>query len=266
VLEFFVPRAAPVRGWLATRHRLRVEVALVLGLYAVYEAARGVGGGDRGVAMRHARDIVSLERTLHAFHEAEVQHAAQRVGGLVSTLGIAYLTLHLALTATLLLWLHQRRPASYPLVRTTLVVASAIATIAYSAYPTAPPRLSGLGILDTISGRLPVNLDRGLVSSLYNPYAAMPSMHAGYALVLGVTVARHARRRWTRAAALLYPAFVVLVIVTTGNHFFADAVGGFVAVAAAAAVSALVLRGSPTLRSCRSASPRAPVRPHATPA
>ena len=100
-------------------------------------------------------------------------------------------------------------------------------------------RRAGVGINDTVSGATSVNLTSHLVSSFYNPYAAVPSMHIGFALLIGVTVARLARRRIVRIAGAVYPLFVLLVIVATGNHFFLDAAAGAaVAVLAAAGVAA----------------------------
>jgi PAP2 superfamily len=236
-------------AWLSTRHSLPVEMAMVLGVYAAYEAIRGLVAGDAHTALRHAHDVVSLERSLHVFVEGHVQHAAQAVPGLIGTLGFAYLTLHLALTAGLLVWMHRRRPAAYPLVRTTLLLASALAVVGYAAFPTSPPRLSGVGIVDTVSGGH-VDLNKGLVSSLYNPYAAVPSMHVGYALIVGASLARHARHLLIRLAGIAYPPFVLFVIVATGNHFLADAAAG-AAVAAVALLGALLLvkpQSNPGLR------------------
>jgi PAP2 superfamily protein len=99
-----------MRRYLATRHSLRVEAATVLILYALYEAARGLVAGNRQLAVDHAHAVTSLEQRLRVFMEPSVQHAAQAVPGLTGVLGAAYLTLHLSVTAALLLWLHQRRP------------------------------------------------------------------------------------------------------------------------------------------------------------
>jgi hypothetical protein len=203
----------------------------------VYEATRGLVAGGAHVALRHAQDVVSLERTLHIFVEDSVQHAALAVPGLIGTFDFVYLTLHLSLTAGLLLWLHRRRPAAYPFVRTTLLLATALAVVGYVLFPTAPPRLSGLGIADTVSGGH-VDLNEGLVSSLYNPFAAVPSLHVGYALIVGASLARYAPRLVARLAGLAYPPFVLLVIVATGNHFFVDAAAG----AAVAGVALLAAR------------------------
>jgi hypothetical protein len=139
-----------VRRWLSVRHSLLAEALGVVAFYAVYEGGRGLVAGDRATAVAHARSVASLERTLHVFLEPHVQHAAQGVPALIGVLGFAYLTLHLSVTAGLLLWLHRRRPASFAVVRTTLLVASAFALIGFIAFPTAPPRLAGLGIADTV--------------------------------------------------------------------------------------------------------------------
>jgi hypothetical protein len=227
------------RGWLSTRHSLPAETAMVIGVYAAYEATRGLVAGDAHVALRHAHDVVSLERSLHVFVETHVQDAAQAVPGLIGTLGFAYLTLHLTVTGALLFWLHRRRPAAYPLVRMTLLLASALAVVGYVVFPTAPPRLSGVGIADTVS-RGHVNLNTGLVSSFYNPFAAVPSMHVGYALIVSASLARYARHLLTRLAGLAYPPFVLFVIVATENHFLADAAAG-AAVAEGALLGALLL-------------------------
>jgi hypothetical protein len=194
--------ADKLRTWLSVRHSLPSEAATVLGLYGLYELARGLVVGDAHEADHHAHQLVALERSLHLFLEANVQHAAHTLPGLTSLLGTAYLTLHLALTAGVLLWLHQRRPAAFAFVRTTLLLASGLAFVGFLAYPTAPPRLAGTGIADTVSnGHL--DLNHGLVSSLYNPYAAVPSMHIGYALIVATSLLRYARRRLIRARGAL---------------------------------------------------------------
>jgi hypothetical protein len=217
--------------WTTTRYPLAVEVAIVATLYATYEATRGLVASDGRLARAHAADVASLERRLQLFHEHAVQHAAEQVPGLVGILGGAYLTLHLVITCAVFLWLYRRRPQLYPTARTTLLLASGLGLAGFIAFPTAPPRLAGLGIADTVSSGH-VNLDRGLIHFLYNPYAAVPSMHIAYAVIVAGAMWSSTTRAAIRAAALAYPAFVVLVIVATGNHFFLDAVAG-------AAVSAL---------------------------
>ena len=226
--------------WLSVRHSLRVEAAAALTVYGLYQVARGLAGADRAEADAHAHRLVALERPLHLFVEANVQRAVQTLPGLTGLLDVAYLTtLHLAVTAGLLLWLHHSRSEGFPFVRTALLLASGLALVGFLVYPTAPPRLAGIGIGDTISGG-PVDLNRGLFSSLYNPYAALPSMHIGYALIVAAGLIRNGQGFLVRAIGALYPPLVLLVIIATGNHFFLDAAAGALVAGIAAALAALL--------------------------
>src|SRR5262249_6391509 len=188
-------------------------------------------------------DIASLERSLHVFVEGRVQDLARGLPGLIGTLGTLYVTLHLTVTGVYLLWLHSRRPRAFPFVRTALMTASALALIGYLTFPTAPPRDAALGIADTISGGR-VDLNHGLISSLYNPFAAVPSMHVGYAVIVGASLIYHGRHAALRALGIAYPALVLFVVVATGNHFLVDAAAG-AAVAAVGAGVAYVACASP---------------------
>ncbi len=223
--------------------RWAVEAMLLVGLYLTGEVARGVARGGEPGAEAHAATIVRLERRLHVFDEATVQHAAGHLAGLSALLGYVYVSVHLAGTVAALVWVYRRRRPAYIRLRNTLALASGLGVVGYALFPTAPPRLAGLGIADTVSAATAVNLDSGFVSSLYNPYAAVPSMHIGFALIVGVTVARLARRPVWRAAGVVYPVFVLFVIVATGNHFFFDAAAG--AAVAGITLAAAALAPSP---------------------
>ena len=96
----------------------------------------------------------------------------------------------------------------------------------YVVYPAAPPRLSGLGFADTVTDNAGINLSSESLGSLYNPFAAVPSLHFGYALLVGGVVFALARRRWVRWIGAAYPPFMLFTIVATGNHFLLDAAAG----------------------------------------
>ncbi len=234
----------------AVGRRGAVEALAVVALYLVSELSRGLAGGGEDAAERHAADVVSAERHLHVFVESTVQSAARHVAGLPTLLGYAYLSLHLVGTAAVLVWVYRRHRPAYARLRNTLVLANGLAVTGYALFPTAPPRLAGVGIADTVSGATSVNLSSRFVSSFYNPYAAVPSMHVGFSLLVGFTVWRLARRPVARAAGLAYPAFVLFVIVATGNHFFLDAAAG-----AAVAVVAAAVIGAPTVWRRRRSAP-----------
>jgi hypothetical protein len=223
-------RLPSLRSLATTPHRGLVEVATIIGLYGFYEVVRGQGHATLGVAREHTVGIVALERHLHLFGERTIQRAAHWVPALPTLLGIAYIALHFLGTAAFLIWLHRTHPERFPVVRNTLIAATGVALSIYLLYPVAPPRLAGLGFVDTVTHNAKVNLSSDLLGSLYNPFAAVPSLHFGYALLVGVTVGVLAKGRIARALGWGYPVVMLLVIVATGNHFFFDAAGGALAI------------------------------------
>jgi hypothetical protein len=239
-------RLPSLRSLASTPHRGLVEVATIIGLYGFYEAVRGQGHATLGVAREHTDGIVALERHLHLFGERTVQRAAHWVPALPTLLGIAYIALHFLGTAAFLIWLHRTHPEGFPVVRNTLIAATGVALSIYLLYPVAPPRLAGLGFVDTVTHNAKVNLSSDLLGSLYNPFAAVPSLHFGYALLAGVTVGVLAKGRIVRTIGWSYPVVMLLVIVATGNHFFFDAAGGALAIAVGYVAARWV--GSPAKR------------------
>lgn len=233
----------------ASPHRGSVEVATLAGLYGVYELVRGQGHATVGLAREHTDWVVSLERNAHVFGERAVQHGAHVLPGLPTALGIAYIALHFLGTGAFLVWLHRRHPERFAVVRNTLIAATGIALVFYIFFPVAPPRLAGLGFVDTVSRSAKVNLSSDALGSLYNPFAAVPSLHFGYALLIGVTLAAIARRPLLRVLALGYPALMLFVIVATGNHFFFDAAAGAATIAAGYVIAVSVGSTRPERRS-----------------
>jgi hypothetical protein len=221
---------APLSRTASSPHRGSIEVATLVALYAIYEIVRGQGNATVAVAREHTHWIVDLERSLHVFCERAVQHAVDTVPAVPTLLGVAYIVLHFVGTTGFLVWVYRSHRQRFPLVRNTIIAATGIALVLYVLFPVAPPRLAQLGFADTVSHDAKVNLSSSLLSSLYNPFAAVPSLHFGYALLAGVTVATLTRRRTVRVLASIYPAVMLLVIVATGNHFFFDAAAGGLAV------------------------------------
>jgi len=208
-------------------HRGAVEAATLVAFYGIYELCRGAANESWELAQRHAGEIVSFERQLGVFSEWNLQQWVQRLPLLPMLLGLAYIVLHVGGTVLALVWVHRRHRERFALVRTVLVAASGFALVVYMLYPTAPPRLAdGLGFADTVTEHAGINLNSTLLGELYNPIAAVPSLHFGYALVVGVAIAGLARRRLVRAIGAAYPIAMLFVIVGTGNHFWFDAVAG----------------------------------------
>jgi hypothetical protein len=233
-----------VRRWFSTAHSGVNELLALAALYGVYEVVRGFGGEDFAAALANTGDIVTLERHLGVFVEQAVQESVDGLAGVPALLGLAYIALHFVGTTAVVVWVHRSRPDAYPMVRTTLVAATALALVGYLAYPAAPPRLADLGFADTVTEHTGLNLSSDLLGSFYNPIAAVPSLHFGYALIVGVALATLARRRSVRIAGALYPGLMLFVIVATGNHFLFDAAAGGLTVAAAWLVARAVVAGS----------------------
>ena len=216
------------RRFLADPHSGSVELAALAVLYGLYELVRGFGGENWEAALAHTRDIIALEEQLSVYGERAVQEWTHTIPALPSTLGVLYVVLHFAATALALVWVHRTRRESFPLVRTSFIAATALALVGYVLYPAAPPRLAGAGFADTVTEHAGLNLSSDLLGSLYNPIAAVPSLHFGYALLVGVAVAVLAKNRAVRVAGALYPAAMLFIIVATGNHFLFDAAAGAV--------------------------------------
>ena len=221
-----------VRSWFSRSHSGLQELGALAVLYAFYEVVRGVPSENVETAMRHTSEIVALEQSVGIYVEHGVQGAFDALPVLPTVLGFAYLSLHFVGTAAALVWLHRRHPEHFPIVRTTLVTATALALVGYVLYPAAPPRLAGLGFSDTVTTHAGINLSSDLPGTLCNPSAAVPSLHFGYALIVGVALATLASHRIVRVAGALYPLAMLLVIVGTGNHFVFDAALGAVVVVA----------------------------------
>jgi hypothetical protein len=226
-------------------HAAKIELGLIAFLYLLYQVGRGAVGDAFAEAQLHAHEIVAFERSLGLFWEGAVQEAVETVPALARLLSISYLSLHIAATTTALVWLYRRHPASYAIARTTLVVGTAIALAIHVAFPTAPPRLAEIGIADTVATAGGVDLGSDLIGPFYNPIAAVPSMHFGYALLVGFFVAARGRRAPVRILGALYPGFVLFVIVATGNHFLFDAVAGGAVIVAAGCLARLATRLRP---------------------
>src|SRR4029079_12687004 len=164
------------------------------------------------------------------YFERGIQQAFEGIPYAPALLGLLYVTLHFAGTAGALTWIHRKPPARFPIVRTTFVIATALALVGYVFFPAAPPRLAELGFSDTVTHSTGLALSAARLGALSTPSAAVPSLHFGYALIIGVALATIAERRWVRVLGGLYPAAMLLIIVATGNHFFIDAALGGLAV------------------------------------
>jgi PAP2 superfamily len=221
---------------LPLRRFVLLELGLWASLYPAYLVIRGTTIGNPDVAIHHATRLVDIERALHFCHE----HALQRMPQAVLDLFSAYYMLGFGpLIATTLVWLGLRHRGLYRELRTLLFVSLGIAVVFYVGYPTAPPRLvPGLGIADTVGM---AGHDTGSVAGIrFNPYAAMPSMHVGWSVLVGLIGFRAASNRLLKGFFVLHPIVMAITVTATGNHYFLDSIAG--AGAAFAAVGILAAR------------------------
>jgi hypothetical protein len=216
--------------------RLRVELLLLTVLYGGYAAARTLVDQAPGQAFRNGRAVLRIERVLGLDVEQAAIDWLLQWTWLSVLASYAYAALHYVITVAVLAWLYARRPAQYRLARSVLVGTTCLALLCYWALPTAPPRLLSAEYVDVLAATAPwgwwgaaASAPRGM-ASLTNQYAALPSMHVGWALWAGAAVALLARRRLVRLVAAGYPLLVSVVVVVTGNHYVLDALAGAAAV------------------------------------
>ena len=227
------------------------QIGLFAGAFALYNLVRGlVESGSPYKPFGDAMKIINFERATHIFVEPSVQAWAQSTHWLIDATDWIYLNGHFFVTLTVLVFIYVRRNDSFYFVRNVVIVSMAIALVGYWLYPTAPPRLMPeWGFTDTVSQLVTGGKgwsDNTPAGAFVNTYAAVPSMHICFALIIGVSMSRLVRRRWMRIAWLVYPLLVTFVVVATANHFFIDVfLGALTAGAAAFVAKRLLARARP---------------------
>jgi PAP2 superfamily len=214
------------------------QVLLFAAAYGLYQLVRGIVHGEQAVAFANTQHIVHIERSLGAFFEPGLQQALLPHHWVIDFADFMYLNSHFVLTTSFLIWLYMRRNANFYFVRNMFMVAMGLALVGYALFPAAPPRvLPSLGFTDTVATVAHVNDNSSISSVFVNQYAAVPSMHVAFALLIGVPGTLMCRSLGARLWWSAYPMLVFFVIVVTANHFWFDAACG-AAVACMAAVTA----------------------------
>ena len=218
------------------------QIALFVIVYYGYRLVRGAVDGKAAESFQHGREVISLERSLHTFIEPAVQAWATGERWLIDLVSYMYIHFHFTLTISALIYLYLFHNRSFYFVRNMLVVAMGIALVAYVAYPTAPPRFfPEWGFTDSVARFTGIPADSAPVNALFNPFAAIPSIHVGFALILGWPLARLVSSRALKAFWVVYPFLMTFVVVATGNHFWFDAALGAVTAAVSAVVAQRLL-------------------------
>jgi hypothetical protein len=228
------------KGWID----LLRQIVLFCGAYWLYRLVRGQVDGRVATAFENAREVISIERSLHLFVEPSVHAWAASKTWLIDITSWMYLNSHFVITTIALAWIYLRRNDSFYFVRNMFCVAMGIALVGYIAFPTAPPRfMPEWGFTDSVAQFTGVT---DSTNALYNPFAAIPSMHVAFSLMIGFAMIGMTRRRWAQALWACYPLVVTFVVVATANHWWFDAfLGALTAAASAWAARALLARARP---------------------
>jgi hypothetical protein len=217
------------------------EIALVAALFLVYKVGRSLTAGDAQVAIIHAYDVWNVERWLRLPDELDLQQLFLQWPRVIKVANAYYAWVHFPVTALFLVWLYVRDHAGYVRIRNVMVLLTMSALALHVLVPLAPPRMLGsLGFVDTGAMYGQSVYDSGAGASISNQFAALPSLHVGWALVVayGIITQLHSRWRWL---ALLHPLITTFVVVTTANHFWIDAI----VAALLLAVALVVIRPAP---------------------
>jgi len=235
---------------ISRRQGLR-ELLFIAFVYSLYDGSRFFVEGRQSTAFVHAMNVLHVEQGLDIAWEQTLNQIVSSHAWLAVSADYMYATLHYIVTPIVLVWMWRCHRAAYSRARTTLLVATIIGLVGFSLMPVAPPRMLP-GFVDTMAQYSGLGWWGGEASaprgfgSFTNQFAAMPSLHVGWALWCGWQLVRHGRHRITRWSGVLYPTLITLVVVATGNHYLLDAVAGvavvFFAMVAVGGVAKLLPR------------------------
>jgi membrane-associated phospholipid phosphatase len=244
---------APVRVRLPFSPRARAQIGLFLLAYLVYSIGRWVTVGDLPTAKGNAHWILDLEDNLGVAGEAAIQDGLTGTAALW-ILNHLYLAAQLVVVPGALIWLYRRSKPAYERLRNTILATWMLSIPIYAAFPVAPPRLADVGMVDTITAQTGFAMDSKLTTMFYNELAAVPSLHVGFAFVVGIAIAAAARNPLVRGAWLLWGPVIGLAVMATGNHYVFDIVAGVVVSAAGYAVGLLAAKRQERAPATRSGS------------
>ncbi len=226
------------RGWA----HLLLQIVIWLGFYVAYQVVRGVADGDIIKAFTNGEWVITTERRLGTLIEPSLQRFIDGSQFLVELTSYTYWLSQFAVVGLSLLWVYLRHHERFYAFRNTLIAANVMGLVGYLLVPTAPPRFFPMeGFVDTLAAYSDINHSSGFVASVANQYAAMPSLHAMDAIIVGLTMAALVRPLWAKAAWLLWAPWVWFTVMSTGNHYWLDVVVGV----ALAGVAYVVVRRGP---------------------
>ena len=213
------------RGWAD----LGRQVAIWFGFFVAYQLARGLADRNQAKAFANGHRVVDFEvRVSHRLYELTFERFVDQRHLLETAVSWTYWNSEFTVVGIAVLWVYLRRHQAFYGFRNSILLANVIGLIGYVLVPMAPPRMLGVGF---------VNQHRdGLVQLAANPYAAMPSLHAADALIVGVVLFSVCRHWWSKAIWAFWPAWVWFAVMATGNHFWLDCLAGTVVALVAMAI------------------------------
>ena len=205
-----------------------LQLGVWFGFLFAYQIARGLGHHDATQAFVNGRLVISFEQKLHALIEVDVQDVIVRSGGwLVHAVNWTYWNSQFTVVGLALLWVYFKRNDSFLRLRNVLLLANMLALVGFVLMPTAPPRFfPEWGFVDTLAASSMLNHGSGIVQLAANQYAAMPSIHAADALILGFFMTSLVNSRVAKVLWTLWPSWVWFSVLATGNHFWLDVAAG----------------------------------------
>ncbi|MYZ39403.1 MULTISPECIES: phosphatase PAP2 family protein, partial [unclassified Streptomyces] len=230
-------------------------------IYAAYSAGRLLARDDGSEAVEHGLAILRFEKALFLNAEHPLNRLFTATPALAVPADFVYASLHYLVTPAVLVWLFRRRSALYRTARTWLTLSTLLSLVGFTLLPTSPPRLLHVrhGFVDTMAQYSEygwwgdeASAPRGL-GEMTNQFAAMPSLHVGWALWCGVLLWRHARTPLVRWLGALYPVVITVVVMGTANHYFLDAVAGALVMAVGALLTGPTIRAADRIRTALTA-------------
>jgi len=205
------------------------QVLIWFGFLLAYQVARGLADRDPTRAFDNGWRVIDLEQRLTGLGELTLQGWTESSKFLAELVSWTYWNSEFTVIGLALLWVYLRRNSAFTRFRNTILLANGLGLIGYVLLPTAPPRFfTSIGFTDTLGQFGGLNHGSGLVELASNPYAAMPSLHAADALIVGIVLASVARRWPVKVLWLLWPIWVWFAVMATGNHFWLDVLAGIV--------------------------------------
>lgn len=217
---------SPARS--ATRSRvlwILGQAGLVLLLVYAYFRIRGLTAASPEVAHEHAEQIVSFEKMLGIYVEPTLQAPVAASDTLSMFANWIYMWGHWPVIAVVMVWTAWKHRPVFLRLRDAMIVSGALGMVIFVTWPLAPPRLADLGLVDTVTEQ---SYSYRVLQppAFVNQYAAMPSLHSGWDLLVGMAIVSAATSVFVKTVGYVLPVLMAISVVVTANHYILDVVAG----------------------------------------